>query len=205
MIPSNRQSKTSNRQSTTGGSFAWFALAGLTSSLMISGCYRSSPPEIPEFLPPPRPAARVLTTPEAVKGKTEAWTEEPKPEPEPESTSTPAASAAPPPEAKPTEVVVVKPSLIGTWLVLEFIQNGQAMPLPEGMEMTMTFAEGGSVSMKMSSEMMPEGQAFQGTYVLDGDRMTVSMQGQTRSGTYSFDGDTLTLDFEDGRMVLSRY
>ncbi len=187
-----------------GGSFAWVVLAVWTLSFMLSGCYRSSPPKIPEFLPPSEPAARELTTPEAVKGKTEAWTEKAEPEPEPESTAKPAPSAEPPPEDKPAEAAVAEPSIIGTWQVREITQSGQAMPFPEGMEMTMTFAEGGSVSMSMSGDMMPEAQAFQGTYSLEGDRITVSMQGETKSGTYSLDGDTLTLDFEDGRMVLSR-
>jgi len=84
-------------------------------------------------------------------------------------------------------------------------QKGQVMPMPEGMQMTLTFAEGGTVSMSMSGGPTPEGHVRQGTFSYADGQVTISLDRETKTGKCTFEGsDRVTLEFDEVRMVLTR-
>jgi hypothetical protein len=177
-------------------------------SLLILGCYRSSPPEIPEFKPPPKPVEKAMAPTDVVEAAPQPVADEPPPEAEPEPVQV--AAVAPPaaeplPEPEPVMETAQGPTIIGTWRCVEMLYNGQSMPLPEGMEMTMAFSEDGTLTMSTSGGPLPEPQTRQGTYSLDGDQITISMDNEAKTGTCTFDGnDRVTLDIAESQMVLTR-
>ncbi len=177
--------------------------AGLT---LVTACTRSSPPEIPEFRPPPRRVIKEMPTPEPVADTPAPVPEPPRPppsEPKPEPVKT---APAPPPPPEPRAEAPKAPSLVGTWRITEMFHKEQTMAMPGGMQMTLTFAEGGAVTMSTFGGPMPEAQTRQGTYSLAGDgQITISMASDTKTGHCTFDGnDRMTIQFDDMRMVLAR-
>jgi len=186
----------------------WTALVLLALAGMLSGCYRSSPPEVPEFHPPPKQVAEYAPTPEIGEDTSVAMDGKPPPEREPEEaaeTTVAPATAAPSSTPQPKESPAQGPTIIGTWRMIEMTRNGQLHPMPDGMEFLFTFAEDGTVSTSRSGGGMPESQTMQGTYTFTGDQITLSMEGETKTGTCTFDGnDRLTLDTDEGRITLTR-
>jgi hypothetical protein len=184
------------------------ALLGGIWSIAILGCYRSPPPEIPEFKPPPKPVAAETAPPATAEEAPAPVAEEPPPEPEPEPQPIDVAvplPSEPPPAPEPEKQTARGPTIIGTWRCVEMLYNGQSMPLPEGMEMTMTFSEDGTLTMSTSGGPLPEPHTQQGTYALDGDQITISMGNEAKTGTCTFDGnDRVTLDIAESQMVLTR-
>jgi hypothetical protein len=186
------------------------ALLGGILGMLVPGCYRSPPPEIPEFNPPPKPVEKEMAPPEVVEAAPQPVADEPPAEAEIESEPVEAAAAAPPPaealpEPEPVMETAQGPTIIGTWRCVEMLHNGQSMPLPEGMEMTMTFTADGTVTISSSGGGMPEPYTSQGTYALDGDQITISAENDTQTGTCTFDGnDRMTIDIAGSQMVLMR-
>jgi hypothetical protein len=83
--------------------------------------------------------------------------------------------------------------------------GGQPMPMPGGMTMKFQFAEGGVLTMSMSGGPQGAGADRQGTYSVDGGKITMSMQNETKSGTIAFEGpDRVILDFTEAKMTLTR-
>jgi len=187
------------------------AFVSLISCGMLWGCYRSAPPDILDFRPPLKPVATAPTTSEAVQEES-PQAPPPPPPPEPEAQPVQArvaatAPAAPPPtEPKPEPTAPQGPTLVGTWRLVEMVENGAAMPMPEGVGMTFTLTEDGTMSMSVSGA--PGGEAppaVQGTYTISGNQITVSLQNQTHTGTYTFKGNSeVTLDFGTRQMTLRR-
>jgi hypothetical protein len=94
---------------------------------------------------------------------------------------------------------------VGTWQIVEMSHRGQPSPMPPGMTMTLTFAEGGSLSMTMSGGPAPAGQSRQGSWSLSGNQITVTMENDTKTGSLTFEGpDRAILDLEEAKMTLSR-
>jgi outer membrane biosynthesis protein TonB len=176
-------------------------------SLVLWGCYRSSPPELPEFRPPPKKIVKETAPPEAVEDAPEPEYEEPpEPEPEPEPlAATPAPQpAAAAPQPKTQEEAPAAPTIIGTWRMTDMLINGQSMMPPgEGLEMTFTFAEGGVLTASRSGP-LPEPHTAQGSYTIDGNQITMTMEGDTQTGTFTLDAHVLTLNFDQMQMVLTR-
>lgn len=194
---------------TSGRWLFWLAWAGL-----LAGCARSLPPDIPEFKPP-KPAVTEETRPEAVVDTAEPVPEESEPEPEPDPEPEPPELAQTPapapskPEPETAKQQPQAPTLVGTWRVSEFSMNGETSPEFGQIEMTFTFAEGGTVTMSVSGGPMPEARTTEGTYTLTDGQITMSIDNDTQTGTYSFEGnDRVTLAFEQEgqkvRMVLTR-
>ena len=171
---------------------------------MMAGCARSLPPEIPDFKPPaarkPAPAVPPPTAKEAkpVAEAPPAPVQAPVPQ-------APQTQPAAPPQIKPVAAPAAKaPTIVGTWQVVEMSQNGQAQPLPPGASVTLTFAEGGTVSMTMGGG--PEGgQSRQGTYSVSGNSITIAMENESKTGTLTFEGnDRAIIEVEEMRMTLTR-
>ncbi len=186
------------------------ALVGCVLTGALLGCYRAGPPEVIEFRPPPKVVAKASAVPEAAEEVVAERTvvEAPPPPSKRDPTPVVAPTVAPrEPEPDP-EPVVEKgsgPSILGTWRVVAMGSTGNTQPLPEGTSMTLTVAPGGTVTMTVSNPQMPEDQIMEGTYELDGDRITVTIQGETRSGTYTFDGNNrVTLDMGGMGLILER-
>ncbi len=109
------------------------------------------------------------------------------------------------PLPEPKKEVRKEPTLLGSWRISEMAQKGQVMPMPEGMQMTLTFAEGGTVSMSMSGGPTPEGHVRQGTFSYADGQVTISLDRETKTGKCTFEGsDRVTLEFDEVRMVLTR-
>ncbi|MCK4342891.1 MAG: lipocalin family protein [Phycisphaerae bacterium] len=186
----------------------WTALVGMILSIIISGCYRSSPPEIAEFKPPPK-KAELKTTPEVVTVSAEVIMDEEnfelEPELEPEPEPGPVAVAAVP-QAAPqvVEKAAAASTIVGTWKVTEMTQRGESMP-PE-LQMELTFGQDGTMTLSMFMEGMPEAMSMSGTYTLSGNQITITMEmdPESKTGTYSLAGNTLTIEMEGERMVLTR-
>jgi hypothetical protein len=172
----------------------------------MSGCGRDAPPEGSEYKVPPAIVFGESAVPEPA-----SLSGTPAPPPKPVPTAAPVKVAAPvqamqkvPEPVKKVESAA--PSIIGTWLVSEMSRNGQAMPLPPGMQITFTFAEGGSLTMSVSGEKIPQGKNDQqGSYTLNGEQFTMTMHNKPSSGTCRFEGnDRVTLDMTEAKMVLTR-
>jgi hypothetical protein len=179
-------------------------LSGLL-NCVLPGCGRDLPPEILKFVPPVKQAVVDSTVPEVVK-EPSAPADVPKPKPKPAPVKQAVVEAAPPPapvvEAKPEKK---EPTILGTWTVVEMSHNGQSQPMPPGMQMTLTFEEGGSVTMSMSGDQMPEARTTQGTYSLTDGQISLTVGNDTQTGTCSFEGENrLVLDFTKAEMVLTR-
>jgi len=184
--------------------FAWCMFICL-----LMGCIRSSPPEIPDFKPPPKPVVKEETKPVlAVEAPEPEVVEKPAPEPEPEPIAPVVAEPEPEPpepEPKPVEPEPAAPTLVGTWRVTEMSHNGQTMPGFDQMEMTFTFTEEGTVTMSISGGQMPEAMTRDGTYTLSDGQITINIDNQSKTGTCTFDGpNRVTIEIDEGRMVMTR-
>jgi len=162
---------------------------------------------VPEFK---APAAKVTqeTPPQTVAHVAPA---QPEPPPRPIVVQAPTAPPPPAPESRPAPSVpapapAAAPSIIGTWQIAEMSHNGQSVPMPPGMTMNLTFAEGGALTMNMTGA--PEGAGGgnqQGSYTLNGNQITITMQNDTKSGTLTFESNNRAiLDMQEMRMVLTR-
>ena len=189
---------------------AWrAALIGWLLSLALLGCYRSPPPEVPEFRAPPEKGVKETAAPEVAETASEGAIEEPlPPEPEMEPEPVEAVPAGPPPVEPPPQPETRKealqgPTIIGTWRVTNMLVGGQSQTPPGNMEVTFTFAEDGTLTTSMSGDSIPEPQSTHGTFTLDGNQITISMENEVKTGTYTLDRDTLTLTFDEVQMVLT--
>ena len=112
-----------------GISCGWKRFTWCVFACLLMGCIRSSPPEIPEFKPPPKPVVTEETKPVLAVEAPEPEVEEPAPEPEPEPPEPVAVEPAPEPpepEPEPVEPEPAAPSLVGTWRVTEMYHTGQS-------------------------------------------------------------------------------
>jgi hypothetical protein len=177
----------------------------------IAGCARSMPPEIPEFKPPAKVVVKEETPPQVVADTRPAAPSEPPPALEPAKPEPPKPAPAPPRLEAPPPPVEKKaaPTLVGTWKISEMSVNGQSPPESSQMQMTMTFEEGGSVTMTMSMPQMTEAHTRTGTWSLTDGQITMNMDRESRTGRCTFEGDSrATLEFEEGdqkiKMVLTK-
>jgi hypothetical protein len=170
-----------------------------------AGCGRDAPPDVPEYKIPPAIVFEESAVPEPAP-LSGAPAAAPRPVPRP----MPAKVQVPVPVEQKVVAPVMKaeasgPSLIGSWRITEMIVKGQAIPMPAAMQMTLTFAEGGSVTMSVSGGQMPQGKTEQGTYTLTGEQFTMTIHNDTKSGTCRFEGTgRATLDMGEAKMVLTR-
>ncbi len=180
-------------------------ISGFTVLALVSGCPRSSPPEVRKFRPPGRIGIVDSMPAEVVADVSPSRPPEPPPVPElveapPARTTAPAAvmvaakPVAPPPEAPRVATIV------GTWRAIEMSHNGQTMPMPAEMQMTWTFTADGAF--KMSAGQMSE--SMEGTYTTSGDQITITMRGESKTGAYQLDGDRLTINIDQGKITLQR-
>jgi hypothetical protein len=174
-----------------------------------AGCGREAPPEVPEYKIPPAIVFEESAVPEppSLSGTPEA-PPKPAPPPMPVKVQAPVQSVqkVDAPVAKPESS---RPSLIGSWRVTEMVVGGQAMPMAAGMQITMTFAEGGSMTTNVSAPQMPQGKTDQGSYTLSNDQITMTSNNHSRTGTLRFeDPNRITLEMTEGnnqvRIVLTR-
>jgi hypothetical protein len=186
----------------------WVAVAGWGLSFALPGCYRASPPDVPEFRAPPKKMAPAAAAPEPVETKPQPVAQEapvqPQPPPQPmQPPTTPPPAVAP--AAGPKPEAAGKPTLVGTWRVTQMAHGGQPEELPQGMQMTLTFTESGALTMTVSGGPVPEAQTTQGSYTFSGSQITMTMEGESKTGTCTFSGpDQVTIEIDDGRMVLRR-
>jgi len=169
------------------------------------------PPEVPDFKPPAKKVVKEETPPQVVADTRPAAPVEPPPAPAPAKPEPPKPAPPPPrPEAPPPPVEKkAAPTLVGTWKISEMSVNGQSPPESAQMQMTITFEEGGSVTMAVSSPQMPQAHTQTGTWSLTDGQITMSMDRESRTGRCTFEGDSRAiLEFEEGgqkiRMVLTR-
>lgn len=183
----------------------WQLAAVGTLTLWLAGCWRDAPPEIQEFRAPATHVEEETPESQPTTQPAPAVVEEPKPEEpaeeKPKTVKAPTTvEAAPEP---PQEAPKKEPTIIGSWRLTQAAHNGQVMPLPAGMEMTMTFNDDGTLAMSQSFQ----GQSHDrtGTYTLNGNQITISMMGQTKTGNYSLNGDNeLTMDMDNGQATFTR-
>jgi len=88
-----------------------------------------------------------------------------------------------------TAALALEPAdILGTWYLNAMEVDGMSMnPAMFGMELAMTLEEGGTARMQMSGE-----DDTMGTWVIDGDEVTIEM-----------DGEGLVFTIEDGNLVAS--
>lgn len=174
-----------------------------------TGCGRESPPEVPAYKVPPAIVFEESTIPEPLP-LSGIPTASPKPVPPPApvkvQTSVQAEQKVVAPAAK---TAPSGPSLIGSWRVVEMSVNGQSMPASSGMQITMIFAEGGTLTTTVSAPQMPEGKTDQGSYTVNNDQITMTSRNQSRTGTFRFeDPNRITLEMTEGnsqlKLVLTR-
>lgn len=168
------------------------------------------PPEVPEFKPPPKKVVQEETPPQVVADARPAAPVEAPPAPAPAKPE-PAKPAPPPPRpaAPPPVEKKAAPTLVGTWKITEMSMNGQSPPESAQMQMTITFEEGGNVTMTISAPQMPQPHTQTGTWSLTDGQLTMSMDRESRTGRCTFEGESrAVLEFEEGgqkvRMVLTR-
>ncbi|MFA5864581.1 MAG: lipocalin family protein [Phycisphaerae bacterium] len=183
-----------------------FSVLTLVIVILASSCGRDAPPVISDFVPPLKLADVESTVPDVAPQPSKAPPLAPPPMPKPvksvrQVVQTPVQEIKP--EPKPQAPAA--PSIVGTWQITEMIQNGTSMPLPPGMQMTLTFDDGGTVTMSVSAPQMPQSQTQQGTYTLNNDQITMNIKNEAMTGTCTFEGNTkVTLDFTKVKMVLVR-
>jgi hypothetical protein len=177
-------------------------------SLAMTGCGRDAPPDIPDFRIPAKIAFIDSTVPEVVSDPSAPMAPTPTPAPKSEPTKVPVVAKAkgvevPPPTRIPEPPAA--PSIVGTWQVTEMSHRGQSHPLPAGMQMTLSFAQDGALTMSMSGGQMPQAQTQQGTYTLTGNQITINLQNHSKSGTCTFEGnDKIILDIDESKMTMTR-
>ncbi len=99
-----------------------------------------------------------------------------------------------------------KAKLNGTWLVtggtaMDSITGG--IDLAElGMEMAFAFNDGGKLDITLS--FMGESETMNGTWEVDGDNITMTMDGDPLAGTFEIDGDKCTMTFSDGTLEFTK-
>lgn len=178
-----------------------------------TACLREAPPEISD----PATSARRAAPDKPIEEAEEDSEAAPAPPPPPVAAVAIEAAPKPPaPEAKPAEAAAPvdaapaapdKPTIVGTWRIVEGTQRGQ--PMPPGMNIQFTFGSDGTLSMAMSMPMPdgspPRSDTQSGTYSLDGDRITISIRNETKTGTLTLEGNTKAiLDIDDVKFTLER-
>jgi hypothetical protein len=176
---------------------------------LAAGCGREAPPEIHEYVPIRVAKAAPQTQEAEPEEMVEAAAVEAPAAPAPvrQEVMVAAAPAAATEVAKApaAPAVAQAPTVLGTWRVVEMSQHGEAMPMPAGMSMQLTFEEGGTLTTVMSMPGMPEPQRQQGTYSVSGDQITLIIGGDAKTGGLRFEGDSrMIVDAGDTRIVLTR-
>lgn len=172
------------------------------------GCYRSSPPEMPEFKAPVRAVEEVVEE-ELVEDKVTLVVGMPDMMPEPDfepvsaAAPAPVAAAAPPPAPDSAAPTAAAPTIVGSWRVTDMSHDGQSMMMP-GMEMTMTFGADGTLTMYATAAEMPEPMTMTGSYTVNGSQITMEMNGDSKSGTFTLTATTLAITVEDVTLALTR-
>lgn len=180
----------------------WIVLVG---ALVAGGCWRESPPEIPDYIP--RVAKPAVETPKVEVAEAPAQpVAAPEPKPEAPPPPKPVVAAKPieaPPPPPPAPAAAREPTIVGTWKAVEMSQGGNAMPA--NVSIQFTFEQDGTLSMSMSMEGMPESQTEKGTYTLNGDQITISIENDAKTGTLRFEGESrVTLEVAEVKIVLER-
>jgi hypothetical protein len=174
----------------------------------LSGCGRDAPPEIPDFRIPAKIALVDSTVPEVVADPSAPMAPTPAPLPKGEPTKAPVLVAkknVAAPTPTPAPEAPLAPSIVGTWQITEMARRGQSQPLPAGMQMTLTFAQDGSLTMSVSGGQMPQANTQQGTYTLTGNQITINLHNQAKSGTCTFEGDNkITIEIDEAKMTMTR-
>jgi outer membrane biosynthesis protein TonB len=165
------------------------------------------PPEVTAFKPPATRKVVPETTPAPADNPAPTpVVEAPPPAPIREERTHKASAPAEAPKPAPVKAEAKTPTIVGSWQVAEMSHKGQVMPMPAGMVMTLTFAEGGTLSMTMTGAPGgAEAPARQGTYSASGGSISIDMDNDKKTGTLTFEGnDRAILDFEEARMTLTR-
>lgn len=187
----------------TGAHVCW-----LIACVLAGGCVRSGPPEIPPPRSLPAPVVEERKVEVAVADAPKPVAEEVRPVPAPEPARAPETKPAGPVEAPkppPAPEAPKAPTIVGAWRVTEMSRQGQTMPMPDGVVMTLTFQEGGTLSMSMSGGPMPADQSRNGTWSVTGDQITISMENDAKTGTLTFEGnDRAVIDVTEVKMTLQR-
>ncbi|NLX21561.1 MAG: lipocalin family protein [Phycisphaerae bacterium] len=189
----------------------WCGLLCLVALLVqVAGCTRALPPDIPEFKPPRSSVTELPEIVVASEGGEPApvVAEAPKPAappeaPKPKAVAT-APAEAPPPAVEEEKAEPTAATIVGTWRVTEMSHGGQPMPQMSEMQMTFTFAEDGTLAMKITHPQMPEPQSKSGTYSVSGNQLTITMEGESKTGPYTLDGNSLTIEIEQAKLVMTR-
>lgn len=175
--------------------------------LATAACYRSSPPEIPEFRAPAVKSLKTSTVTMAESDDVvldehiEVAIDDAPPEP----VQAPAQAAAAPPPSAAVEAPAAAPTIYGTWRMTEQTSAaGSPGEIPPGVEFLMTFNQDGSINCLVSAPEMPEPMSMQGSFTLNGTQITLEMNGESRTGTYSIEGSTLRLIFDEMTIVMVR-
>ncbi len=182
-----------------------YCFCTVTILLATVGCARSLPPEVIDFKPPTMKVTEESKPELVVANPAPQPVVAPPPQPARPAASAPAAIVAAPPPTPPQPTKATAPTIIGTWRVAEMSRNGQSSPMPAGMSMSITFSDGGNVSISMSGGPGGAGQDQQGTYTLNENQISMTMRGHVESGTLNFESSNrAVLDLGQTRMVLSR-
>lgn len=176
--------------------------------VIAAGCARSWPPEIPPPRGLPAPVVEAPKVELAVAEAPKPVVEEVRPAPPPEPVRAPETKPAAPVEAPkppPAPEAPKAPTIVGSWRVAEMSRQGQTMPMPDGVVMSFTFQDGGTLSMSMSGGPMPADQNRNGTWSVTGDQITISMENDAKTGTLTFEGnDRAIIDVVEVKMTLQR-
>ncbi len=168
----------------------------------LAGCGRDLPPETPEFRTPVIKQIEI-PEPEIPDEKPAVAVADPMPTPTgapppPPPSPTPTAAAKPMEAPETPRPAAGAPSIIGTWRVTDMQRDGQSMLPPGGMEMMLTFAEGGTLTMTMTNPHMPESMSRTGTYSIDGDQITLEVEGEPKTGAYVLTATSLSITISEG-------
>ena len=92
-------------------------------------------------------------------------------------------------------------SIVGTWYLSEISAQGQSFsPATFGMSMSFDLKEDGTAEGVTSYG--SESQAVTGTWKLEGETISITVDNATQSG--SFTGDSFTIESPDGSMIFTR-
>lgn len=99
-----------------------------------------------------------------------------------------------------------KDSVKGSWMItggtaMDSITGG--MDLAElGMEMVFNFNDNNALLVTLS--FMGESESMNGTWEVDGDNITMTLDGDPLTCTWEINGDTLTLTATDGTLIFTK-
>ena len=82
-------------------------------------------------------------------------------------------------------------ALLGDWNVTAMEVSGKKNPMPAGLAMVVGYAPGGAF--KLTTRMGTKETVQQGTYVVKGDELHMSMDGKTDRLRFALTGNQLTL------------